>query len=132
MRLVRRWSTSWRPEHRGQIAPALPGAQVGDVPDPAGAWRGSGEVPADQVWAGHRLLAGQGGALVAPRLTGPQPALRIKSMTSSTLQVWPSRFSGAVTRRQPEVPRLPAHPAATRSVSWWWAAVGDSTYARQA
>ena len=32
-----------------------------------------GEVPADQVRPGHRLLAGYGRGLIGPGLAGPQP-----------------------------------------------------------
>jgi hypothetical protein len=53
-----------------QIQPAFTGAQVGDVTDQAGARYGGAELAADQVGAGHRLIAGHGGAFVGAWLAG--------------------------------------------------------------
>jgi hypothetical protein len=54
-----------------QVQPPIAGLEVGDVTHQPGAGRCGGEVPADQVRAGHWLLTGQRGALISPRLAGP-------------------------------------------------------------
>jgi hypothetical protein len=57
-------------DHRGQVEPALTGAQVGDVADEPFARRAAGrvEVTPDQVRGLDGLLAGDRGALVGARL----------------------------------------------------------------
>lgn len=57
----------------GQVQPPLAGAQAGDVAHHASPGTLRGEVPADQVRPGHRLLAGYGRGLIGPGLAGPQP-----------------------------------------------------------
>lgn len=60
-----------------------------------------GEVPADQVRAGHRPLAGQRRALAGPRLAGPQAELAHQVSDQPHRDSCPSRLSYALTRRQP-------------------------------
>src|SRR6478672_11441199 len=59
-------------DHGGYVQPALPGRDVGNVPDQLGAWGVGGEVAAHQVRDRRRLLVGGGGGLVGPWLAGHQ------------------------------------------------------------
>src|SRR6478752_9167687 len=59
-------------DHGGQVQPALPGRDVGNVPDQLGARGVGGEVAAYQVRDRRRLLVGGGGGLVGPWLAGHQ------------------------------------------------------------
>jgi hypothetical protein len=62
-------------DHGGQVQPALPGRDVGDVATPAGVDRGGvdGEVPADQVGSGGRRRVRDRGLVPAARRPAPQP-----------------------------------------------------------
>src|SRR4029079_17945088 len=59
----------------GQVEPALPGRDVGDVADELAAGGVGGEVAAHQVGDRCRLLVRDRGRLVRPRLAGDQPEL---------------------------------------------------------
>src|ERR1017187_1663992 len=56
----------------GQVGPAVPGPDVGDVAAPAGVGVRGGEVAADQVRRGCRMFAADGGPLPRPRVTSSQ------------------------------------------------------------
>src|SRR5215207_3861779 len=62
-------------DHGGQIQPAVPGREVGDVATPAGIDRGGvdGKVAADQVRAGGGCRVGDGRALEPARRAATQP-----------------------------------------------------------
>src|SRR5215207_5082324 len=62
-------------DHGGQIQPAVPGREVGDVATPAGIDRGGvdGNVAADQVRAGGGCRVGDGRALEPARRAATQP-----------------------------------------------------------
>ena len=61
-------------DHRRQVHPAFPGADVGDVADEFHAWLGGGEVPADQV-EGTGGPVGVGRGPVWPGLAGDHVVL---------------------------------------------------------
>src|ERR1035441_10357787 len=56
----------------GQVGPAVPGPDVGDVAAPAGAGVRGGEVAADQVRGADRVVAADGGALPRFRVASSQ------------------------------------------------------------
>src|SRR5215211_991987 len=62
-------------DHRGQVQPAFPGRDIGDVATPAGVDRGGvdGKVAADQVRAGGGCRIGDGRALEPARGAATQP-----------------------------------------------------------
>jgi hypothetical protein len=64
-------------DHGGQVEPALPGLEVGDVADQPLARRRAGrvEVPPDQIRRLHRVLAADRGAPIGARLHRPQTEL---------------------------------------------------------
>src|SRR5450755_187188 len=60
----------------GEISPSVPCSYVGDVAAPLHISEGGGEIPADQVRCGHRLVSADG---------GPLPGSRVASLQASGL-----------------------------------------------
>src|SRR3954451_3128979 len=61
-------------DHGGQVGPAVPSSDVGDVAAPLLVRRLGGELPAEQVWSVHRPASGDRGPLPGLGVSSPQPS----------------------------------------------------------